>query len=406
MNLELLAILAMVLAAIPALMFLWNLPQLEPLRKTAGQRIQPALTPISVLIPARNESANIRSALASVLENRGVEFEVVVLDDHSEDDTAAIVREFAANDARVRLEHAPALPPGWCGKQHACHCLARHARHKLLVFVDADVQLAPDALARMAVFLNTHNVALASGVPRQVTDTLLEKMLIPLIHFVLLGFLPIWRMRRSSQPAYGAGCGQLFIARADAYRAAGGHAAIRESLHDGLKLPRAFRRSGFQTDLFDATEIATCRMYHSASEVLAGLAKNAHEGLATPALIGPWTLLLLGGQTLPWVLLACAGSLNQSTIVFASIAAALSLMPRWLAAWRFRQSWLGALLHPLGVTLFIGVQWWALLRSRLNRPQTWKGRSYGPETTMPAEILRTAPRPPVVPQTKTVALGK
>jgi hypothetical protein len=316
------------------------------------------------------------------------------------------VHEFAAVDARVRLEQAPTLPSGWCGKQHACHILAQRARNHLLVFIDADVQLAPDALARMAAFLETRHLALASGVPQQVTDTLLEKMLIPLIHFVLLGFLPIWRMRRSPKPAYGAGCGQLFIARAEAYHVAGGHAAIRASLHDGLKLPRSFRRAGFSTDLFDATEIATCRMYQTAAEVLAGLSKNAHEGLATPVLIGPWTILLLGGQTLPWALLACASSLNEQTIIIAAIAAALSLLPRWLAALRFRQSWLGALLHPLGIILFVGVQWWSLARRLSKKAPSWKGRTYDQFAPASPTLLDSGTHSRLVPETKTITLGK
>lgn len=402
------ALVILVLAAIPAAMFLWNLPQLNLPRvhRSSFGDIPNKPEALSVLIPARNESANIRDALSAVLASRDVDFEVVVLDDDSDDDTAAIVREFVAADPRVRLETAPALPSGWCGKQHACHVLARHARHPLLVFLDADVQLATDALARMAAFLDAHALALASGVPLQRTETLLEKMLIPLIHFVLLGFLPIWRMRRCHKVAYGAGCGQLFIARAAAYRAAGGHEAIRASLHDGLKLPRSFRRGGFKTDLFDATEIATCRMYRSAREVIAGLSKNAHEGLATPTLIGPWTVLLLGGQVLPWVLLAFASALNQRTLLLVGIAAALSLLTRFLAVWRFRQSWLGLWLHPLGVLLFVGVQWGSLLRSRLNRPPTWKGRSYGNPSVGTSEIVTAAPRASLVPRTKTVTLGK
>jgi len=386
---EILALIALTLAAIPAAMFLWNLPQLRPptISATKGQPDIAALSPtaLSVLIPARNEAANIRGALTSVLANQGVDFEVVVLDDHSTDGTAEIVRAFAATEARVRLELAPPLPPGWCGKQHACHILSQHARHPLLVFVDADVRLAPEALTAFATLLGRYQTlshmrqsfALASGVPRQLTGTLLEKMLIPLIHFVLLGFLPIWRMRRTTAPAYGAGCGQLFIARAEAYRAAGGHAAIRDSLHDGLKLPRAFRRAGFRTDLFDATNLATCRMYASGAEVLAGLTKNAHEGLAAPAQIGPWTLLLFGGQVLPWLLLALSPWLNADAFQWALFAALLSMLPRLLAAWRFQQSWLGAALHPVGVLLFLALQWRAFARSFRKLPQSWKGRSYG-----------------------------
>ena len=153
------------------------------------------------------------------------------------------------------------------------------ARHPLLVFLDADVRLASDALARMAAHVTFCGTDLASGIPCQVTLSPLEKLLIPLIHFILLGFLPIPRMRRSRQPAFAAGCGQLFIAKAAAYKCCGGHSVIRDTLHDGLKLPRAFRAAGLKTDLFDATDLAKCRMYRNASEVWFGLAKNAGEAL-------------------------------------------------------------------------------------------------------------------------------
>ena len=113
-------------------------------------------------------------------------------------------------------------------------------------------------------------------------------------------------MRRSRHPAYAAGCGQLFLARRSAYEAAGGHAAIQASLHDGITLPRAFRAAGFRTDLCDLTEIATCRMYQTAGDVWRGLAKNATEGWHRPRMILPATAILLGGQVLPLVLLAAA----------------------------------------------------------------------------------------------------
>src|SRR5690606_21074414 len=143
----------------------------------------------------------------------------------------------------VRLAPAPPLPAGWCGKQHACHVLASLARHPLLVFIDADVRLAPDALERIAAFMGERAPgraregrtrtppSLASGVPRQELGTFSERLLIPLIHFILLGFLPMPVMRRTRWPAMSAGCGQLFIARRDAYFAAGGHASIRATLH-------------------------------------------------------------------------------------------------------------------------------------------------------------------------------
>jgi glycosyltransferase involved in cell wall biosynthesis len=376
MNLEILALISFVLAAIPCGLFLSNLFVYRPLAKSKTK----IATPLSVLIPARNEEQNIRATLAAVLANRGIEFEVVVLDDHSTDGTAKIISEIAARDPRVRLELAPPLPAGWCGKQHACHVLAQLAKNPLLVFIDADVRLAPDALARMAGLMEKNPVALASGVPRQELGTFSERLLIPLIHFILLGFLPMRLMRRTKSPAFSAGCGQLFIARRDAYQICGGHAQLRDSLHDGVKLPRVFRRAGFHTDLFDATDVATCRMYRTNTETWRGLGKNATEGLGAPGTILPMTALLLCGQIFPFALLVFAAP-SSRPFKIAALAAMLALLPRLVAVWRFRQSWPGALLHPLGVIFLLGIQWFALSQKILGRPRQWKGRDYLPPKT-------------------------
>ena len=187
------------------------------------------------------------------------------------------------------------------------------------------------------------------AVPRQELGTFSDRLLLPLIHFVLLGFLPMHAMRRTRWPSMSAGCGQLFIARRDAYEQCGGHAMLRGSLHDGLKLPRVFREAGFRTTLFDATDLATCRMYQTNGETWRGLGKNATEGLAAPGTIVPMTVLLLGGQVLPFLLLAFAPVLPANAFVFAGMAAVLASLPRLVAVWRFRQPIGSALLHPLGV---------------------------------------------------------
>lgn len=362
-------------AAIPALLFYRNLSLYLP---PPSAEDSDEIPQVSVLIPARNEENSIQAAVESALASRRVNLEVVVLDDQSTDATAQIVSEIAAKDARVRLLSADPLPEGWCGKQRACYVLAEHATHRYLVFIDADVQLQPDGLSRLVKFQQTSDAALVSGVPHQITETWMERLVIPLIHFLLLGFLPIQQMRQSSQPSFGAGCGQLFLAHREGYEKMGGHATIRTSLHDGITLPRAYRSAGLMTDLCDTTDVACCRMYHSAAEVWSGLSKNAGEGLAKPALIGPVTVLLLGGQVLP-ILLLPLGWFWQAGVWFwilASLAAVLAYLPRTLAAIRFRQSWLGTIFHPLGILLLLAIQWTSLIRSLLGRPSTWKGRSY------------------------------
>jgi hypothetical protein len=363
-------------AVVPALLFRANLRQYCSPPAPANPGDHGRVPALSVLIPARNEEHAIGAALKAVLASRGVELEVVVFDDQSDDATADVVSAIAERDKRVCLLRGQPLPTGWCGKQYACSLLARAARYPLLVFLDADVRIAPDGLARMAAFLELSNADLASGIPRQETGTLVEKLVIPLNHFVLLGFLPFARMRRSRHPAYAAGCGQLFLARRLAYETAGGHGAIRASLHDGITLPRSFRAAGFRTDLCDLTEIATCRMYQTAGDVWRGLAKNATEGLASPMMIVPATVLLLGGQVLPLALLAALAWLPPSLACLTIMAAVACYYPRFAAAWRFRQSWLGACLHPAGILIFLAIQWHSFLIAVTHRTAHWKGRAY------------------------------
>ncbi len=358
----LLAVAALALALLPLIMTLVNLQGFEAPAPASGR---PA---VSVLIPARNEEGNIAGACAAVLASEGVELELVVLDDASTDRTPEILA--GIGDERLRVGQAPPLPAGWSGKQHACHALSGLARHELMVFVDADVRLAPDALARMAGFMQRHGAGLASGFPRQVVVTWSERLLLPLIHFLLLGFLPMGVMRRSASAGLGAGCGQLFIARRDAYQAAGGHAAIRASLHDGLTLPRAFRRAGRMSLLFDATGFARCRMYANAGQVWEGLCKNATEGMAKPVALPVWTVILGGGQVLPLAL----------TLVWpgwvAGLALAAGIGTRLLLARRFGQPLASALLHPFGVLALLVVQWFSLLRAARGGRATWRGRAY------------------------------
>lgn len=379
MPLTAIAFICLILGLAPALLFLRNIREYRGPRALAavGERVK-----VSVLIPARNEEGSIGGALEAALANEGVELEVVVLDDHSGDATARIVGEIAARDGRVRLCEAPALPAGWCGKQYACATLAGLAKYEMLVFIDADVRLAPDALGRMVGFMKTSGADLASGFPRQETVGLVEQMVIPLMHFILLGFLPLGRMRASTAPSLAAGCGQLFITKTHSYEIMGGHASIRGTLHDGLKLPRAYRGAGLKTDLFDATDVARCRMYRTAGEVWSGLAKNATEALAAPAMIAPATLLLLLGQVAPVLLLIFGGwlGLSRAGYLLAALGTAAAYLPRVVAVWRFKQPVVGALLHPLGVMILVAIQWYALGREMLGRPATWKGRAYAGRT--------------------------
>jgi hypothetical protein len=368
-----LALLCLACALLPAILAAMNLTLL---RTPEAEARAPGL--ISILIPARNEEANIEATLRAALASAGTTIEVLVGDDHSTDQTAAIVRGLAAEDPRLRLVAVPNLPEGWTGKNHACAHLADEARGEHLLFIDADVRLEPNGAAGLAAHARRTGAALVSGVPRQRMPTLGERLTVPMINFLLVGFLPVAMMRASARPSLGAACGQLVLILRTVYAETGGHGAIRTSLHDGVHMPRLLRAAGHRTDLVAGQALATCRMYRSFAEAWAGFSKNAHEGMATPRALPVWTLLLVLGQVLPLVLVLAGlfGLLPGHALAAALAALIVALATRAAITLVVNEPVATIPLHPLTVLTALAIQWNVLLRQERAGAATWKGRSY------------------------------
>ncbi|HYZ32884.1 MAG TPA: glycosyltransferase [Crenalkalicoccus sp.] len=355
------ACIALALAGLPAALCLANLLLLP---RAAGEAPEGAL--ISILIPARNEAANIAACLRAALASTAP-VEVIVMDDGSEDATASLVTGLAGGEPRLRLLSAPPLPPGWTGKVHACARLAEAARGTHLLFIDADVRLAPEAAGALAGHAARRGLALVSGVPRQRVRSLGEALTVPAINLLLLGYLPAVGRAFTSRPGFAAACGQLLLCEAEAYRAAGGHAAVRGVLHDALALARLFRAAGRRTEMVAGAPLAECRMYGGFREAWGGFLKNAREGMATPLGLPVWTVLLAGAHLWPWALLPDPK---------AAAALLLTFAVRAIITWRMREPGWTVPLHPLTIAVALAIQWTALARAALGRPAGWKGRAY------------------------------
>ncbi len=385
--------------AVCLLALVMTLLNLRRYRRAPDAPAPAAPPPVSVCIPARNEEANIGACVTSLLASDWPteKLEVLVYDDQSTDATPRILAELARTDARVRLVPSVPLPSGWNGKQHACDRMGRAAAGEWMLFTDADVRFEADAIRRaMGVALappaGGRGVAkaplgLISTFPRQITGSLGEALLVPMIFFILMSYLPMRRMRRSLSPGASAGCGQFLLVRRDAYLAAGGHAAFKDSMHDGIKLPRAVRRAGFRTDLFDGTDLCSVRMYRGLGATWRGFAKNAYEGLGSVALLVLLTVLHLVGHVLPWLsivgILVIAGAPIETCPVgfdtfwpqvLAPAAVALAVIQRLLLTYRFRQPLRCVPLHPVGVLAMTCVQWHSLYLHLTGR-RSWRGRT-------------------------------
>jgi hypothetical protein len=166
------------------------------------------------------------------------------------------------------------------------------------------------------------------------------------------------------------------MVRREPYFDCGGHAENPATMHDGLMLPKLFRRKGFRTSVHDLSRDAVCRMYTGAGEVLSGLAKNATEGMATPLGLPIFTVLLFVGQVIAFPVALLFSARHPWVFNPATAGVLLSFFMRCFCAWRYQQKWRSVFLHPLGVLVLLLLQWYALVRKVFRRPAEWKERKY------------------------------
>jgi chlorobactene glucosyltransferase len=366
-----------------------NLACFEGLRPAAPPATESAPL-ISILVPARNEARNIGPCVRSLLSQDYRNFELLVLDDHSEDDTAGIARGLGVSEStgRHRLLKGRPLPTGWTGKGWACHQLAAEARGEFLFFTDADTEHAPGAVSALLAYAESHRADLLSAWPRLITRTWGESLVIPMILFLGLIMYPHWlvlflqerphlaaRLPASFRRALGAANGQSMFFRRAAYEKIGGHAALRDHLVEDVALGRAVAsRMGEGMRLFncEALEFSTCRMYRSFPEVWEGFTKNMRAAFedSLTAFLGLGTLHVCA-FFLPFLFLALGSP--RARLLIAQLAVILCI--RVLLTLRFRTSWWSAICHPLSEALLmaIGLNSW---RRMATKGVTWKGRTY------------------------------
>lgn len=325
--------------------------------------------PVSILLPLRDEATRVTACLRSLLEQPG-DVEIVVLDDGSTDGTADVVRAVAGD--RVRLIAGDPLPDGWLGKPHACQALAGHARPSstVLVFVDADVVLAPGAVGSCVALLRSSGVDLLSPYPR-ITGA--GRLVQPLLQWTWLTFLPLRAMERSPRPSLAAAGGQLLVADRAGYARAGGHAAVRGAVLEDIGLARAVKRAGGRIALADASAQATCRMYETWRELVDGYTKSLW---ASPG-AGFGAVVLFGGYVVPPVLALAGAVAGTAQLVVGGLTAYLmGVLGRVVAARATGgRAWPDALAQPVSVALF----GWLVVRSwRRRRTVTWRGRTVVP----------------------------
>jgi chlorobactene glucosyltransferase len=216
-----------VIVAVALIGFALNLVlNLRNLKKPRDSRIPGTAPFVSILVPARDEETNIGACLESLRRQDYPNFEILVLDDSSSDNTRKVVAGIAARDKRIRLVEGEPLPAGWAGKPFACHQLARQASGDWFLFIDADTIHAASMLRTTMGLALEERPSLLSGFPRQLAASLPQKIAIPVLYFVILSWLPLWWLQSSRKPRPSLAIGQFLLFPREEYRRIGGHEAV------------------------------------------------------------------------------------------------------------------------------------------------------------------------------------
>ncbi len=346
---------------------------------------------ISILVPARNEEQHIEACVRSLLSQTYPRLEILVLNDNSTDNTAAIVQRIinalpATKTEQLRLLEGQPLPTGWVGKNFACQQLAQQAQGDYLLFTDADTLHEPTMAASIIACMQHFDVKLLTAQPEFVLGTFSERLIIPLLNFTIMTLLPVALVSLRPEASLATGNGQLLCFHRTAYEAIGGHASVKEKILEDVLLARAVKAAGYRMIFVDALKLLHCRMYTSFTEVWQGFSKNlfAFYNYSLPfALLALLLNLALFVAPPPLALIALLFHLS-STLFIAGIAAyALAVCMRIILTLRFTPTkrsrvslLLLCLLHPLSILLECAILLHSILLHYRRKGVEWKGRHY------------------------------
>lgn len=321
---------------------------------------------VSVLIPARDEEKNILTLLQSIEKQDYKNIEVIVLDDHSSDETYNLCADFSRSHSTFRVIRGKPLPNGWLGKNYACYQLAQQAKGKYLLFLDADEEVE-DGLINSSVYrTKVHRLALLSLFTNQVMVTLGEKLVVPLMHYMLLNLLPLRLIYLSKNPAFAAASGQFMFFDAEKYHQYQWHEKVKDQVVEDVEIMKQVKQSHLKGEGLLANGLIRCRMYNSYNDAINGFSKNFlapfNYSVVTFLL---YMVVLIGGPLLV--------ALTLNLQLFLMMLSLIVLTRVMISLSSGQNSIYNLLLHPLQMVSLVVIAHLSV-KKYLTKTVTWKGR--------------------------------
>jgi glycosyltransferase involved in cell wall biosynthesis len=321
---------------------------------------------ISVVVPLRNEASNVIEFLASLrAQNNLVHVEYLLLDDNSEDQTLILLHQHTSGLSNFHVLNGSALPQGWIGKTWALQQLFERSSGEIIVSVDADVRLVPDAINRAVTLLKSTQLDFLSPYPKQLSYSWSERLIQPLLQWSWMSTVILRIAEKGSISSMVVANGQFFVVRRAALAQVGGYESVRNKVLDDVELARALVKEGSHGCVANGAEIASTRMYSSWRQIQAGYGKSLHAafGSVFGSALAITFLFLTGIAPL------IAGFTGSSIGWYAYAAVTLT---RVMSSIKTGKNGMDALLHPISSALLI----YLIIYSWLMRGQVqWKGRT-------------------------------
>lgn len=322
---------------------------------------------VSVLIPARNEEANLANILSDICKIDKNIVEILVYDDFSTDHTPNIVSEFKLKDSRIRLLSAQEMPPGWLGKNFACHQLSLNASGDYFLFIDADIRIEKSLVHNALRYVEDNGIDLLSIFPKQEMVTFAEKITVPNMQIILLSllFLPFVKLIRSF-PSVSASNGQFMFIKSSVYKELLPHLTYKSSSAEDIEIAKYFKKKRKKVSCITGISEITCRMYHSLKEAVSGFSKNVIYFFGGSYLLSFlfWIITTFGFIPL-WIVFGW-----RAVILFYGI----QILTRVFISLHCRQNVIENIILMIFQQLMLGVFIFNSLISRKMNRLEWKGR--------------------------------
>lgn len=232
---------------------------------------------VSIVIPARNEERNIRQALTSVLALDYPDYEVIVINDRSDDNTGQILDDLSGSNPKLKVVHIESLPPGWLGKNYALDYGAKKAKGDYILFSDADVVFRPDTLSRVMPYVKENKIDHLSMAPSHVFKKFLLTSVVIVFEFLFMMRFKPWKVSNPKSRFF-IGIGSFNMIKSSAYKKTGGFETLKMRPDDDIMLGKLVKKHGFKSGFIYAPEQISIEWYYSLPEMIRAFYKNTYAG--------------------------------------------------------------------------------------------------------------------------------